>query len=93
MKYNEIPTKPHFAAIVSGSITIPGDERSRTCPGHGYPESTQSTRDYIAFESEVEMNEWVAKRQEREWERHNFRVLFVSPCEISVSTKVAVSRP
>jgi len=36
---NDVPNEPHFAVIVYGvrSIYIPGDERSRTNPGHGYP--------------------------------------------------------
>lgn len=38
----QIPKTPHFAMIIfdSESMTIPGDERSRTNPGHGYPEHT-----------------------------------------------------
>ena len=36
----DLPTEPHFAVILykSQSVYIPGDERSRTNPGHGYPE-------------------------------------------------------
>jgi hypothetical protein len=45
----DFPTEPHLAIIEFGSITIPGDQRSRDFPGHGYPESTQSTMSYIAY--------------------------------------------
>jgi hypothetical protein len=36
---DDVPAVPHYAVIVYGqsSIHIPGDERSRQCPGHGYP--------------------------------------------------------
>jgi hypothetical protein len=36
---NDIPAVPHYAVIVYGqsSVHIPGDERSKQCPGHGYP--------------------------------------------------------
>ena len=46
---NDVPKTPHFAVIKFGSIYIPGDARSESCPGHGYPASTQSTCEYIAF--------------------------------------------
>ena len=37
-----MPQTPHYAVLVYKvrRITIPGDERSRTHPGHGYPEHT-----------------------------------------------------
>lgn len=38
----DIPSGTHFAVIIYGkrSVWVPGDERSRTNPGHGYPEHT-----------------------------------------------------
>ena len=30
-----------YAVIVERSVYIPGDERSRTNPGHGYPATTE----------------------------------------------------
>jgi hypothetical protein len=52
---NEIPDEEHFAIIKFKSITIPGDERSRTHPGHGYPESTETIVEYIAFPTETDL--------------------------------------
>ena len=40
---SDLPPGEHFAILNFSLITIPGDERSRTNPGHGYPESTQTT--------------------------------------------------
>ena len=39
---NDIPNGPHYAVIIYGvrSVYTPGDERSRTHPGHGYPGGT-----------------------------------------------------
>jgi hypothetical protein len=33
----------HFAVIVykTSSVFVPGDERSKECPGHGYPAHTE----------------------------------------------------
>lgn len=49
-----VPKTEHWAIITFDTITIPGDERSRTCPGHGYPEHTESVVRYEAFTDEVE---------------------------------------
>ena len=48
---SDIPEGEHFAIIEFGSIWVPGDERSRTAPGHGYPEHTESKVDYIVFKT------------------------------------------
>lgn len=39
---SDVPKGPHYVALVfkQHTYTIPGDERSQTHPGHGYPEST-----------------------------------------------------
>lgn len=44
----DIPEGPHFAVLVYKTETqhIPGDERSRTHPGHGYPAHTVTTTTY-----------------------------------------------
>lgn len=51
----EVPEEPHYAVIVYNQerVTIPGDERSRTNPGHGYPEHT---RTFDTFEHWVTTN-------------------------------------
>lgn len=57
-KSGDIPVGKHWAILTFGSITIPGDERSRTNPGHGYPESTQVTTTYTFYEHEAD---WLAE--------------------------------
>lgn len=39
---SEIPAVQHFAVLIykTHSYYVPGDERSRTNPGHGYPGGT-----------------------------------------------------
>lgn len=46
-KVSDIPTGRHFAVLIykTASVFIPGDERSRTNPGHGYPERTETYSD------------------------------------------------
>jgi len=38
---DKLPQGEHWAILEDSSIHIPGDERSRTNPGHGYPASTE----------------------------------------------------
>lgn len=51
---DKMPKCEHWAIIRSSSVSIPGDERSRTAPGHGYPEHTDHYITYEAFETEVD---------------------------------------
>ncbi len=58
----DIPEGPHFAIIEFKEIHIPGDERSRTHPGHGYPASTESVHVYEAYTSRTEWEKEVSDR-------------------------------
>jgi len=48
----DLPVGTHYVILTFGTITIPGDERSRTHPGHGYPESTETTISCEVYETE-----------------------------------------
>lgn len=51
---SEVPRQEHWAILTNDKVTVPGDERSRTSPGHGYPESTTRFVTYKAFFNEEE---------------------------------------
>lgn len=46
---SDIPKCEHWAIIRGTSTFVPGDERSRTNPGHGYPEHTEHNITYRAY--------------------------------------------
>lgn len=89
----DIPVGKHWAILTFGSITIPGDERSRTHPGHGYPESTQTTTTYKLFENEAD---WLADIAEREGpqpsygRREGYIALIVERPSISAKVQIKV---
>jgi hypothetical protein len=86
---SQLPIDKHFAALVFDYITIPGDERSRTNPGHGYPEHTESVIKYITFASKVDMEQWVSKQETSPYGRKdNYKVIEVVP--LNVKLKVVV---
>lgn len=70
----DVPTGHHYAVIVykSQSVYIPGDERSRTNPGHGYPERTESfdTFEHWVTESKDDWIDFVKKIEIRYNSRH-----------------------
>jgi len=48
-----------YAALVTKTVRIPGDERSRSHPGHGYPEHTEEHVELIPFGDKAAMENWV----------------------------------
>lgn len=53
----DVPFGEHFAIHCCISTYTPGDERSRTNPGHGYPESTLDSWDYEIYQNVEKWNQ------------------------------------
>jgi len=58
----DIPREPHYVIIDIGSIHIPGDERSRTHPGHGYPAHDHK---YVNMHVTTDKEAWVKEISKR----------------------------
>ena len=76
-----------YAALVTKSITIPGDERSRLHPGHGYPEHTEEFIELVTFDNKEAMEAWV-KRSTTGLRNPTFRLIQYE--ELSYETSVSV---
>lgn len=87
-KPSEVPTQPHFAIFEANSIHVPGDERSRQYPGHGYPASTEYFLSYIAFDTK---EEWEADIQERATRKNGDAFIAVHIIPATIETKVVVN--
>lgn len=61
---DHIPKERHYQIIVfkKTSVHIPGDERSRTNPGHGYPEHTETYNTPTTYVT-TDDNDWLADIQ------------------------------
>lgn len=94
MKYchskSDIPATIHFAALVFGSVSIPGDQRSIDALGHGYPAHTETTMDYIAFESAEEMQRWVEREMSSKFNKPNFAIIQSEQKPVVTKTTVNV---
>lgn len=86
---NDLPPGEHFLILTFGTITIPGDERSRTHPGHGYPESTEHTTTVVVYKTRAAWEEEIKRLTE---EKHSYKswvpLIARRP---SVTTTVSVS--
>lgn len=83
----DFPQEEHYAALIFDSVYVPGDERSRTNPGHGYGSSNEPVVKYIQFKDKPEMIKWIGEQKERT----NFRVILCNPLTISRTINVEVS--
>ena len=82
-----IPTVPHFAIIQETSVYTPGDERSRTNPGHGYGESTDT---YITYEVFADRAAWERRITVLTNQRESFRAIAAHPATVSTLVSVSV---
>jgi hypothetical protein len=91
---SKVPKGPHWAIIQGESMYIPGDERSRTNPGHGYPATTKHYVSYKAFLSEEDWNKEVQELAAPKFGSPKpFVAMYVVPATISTKVVVEVKKP
>jgi len=87
---SDIPKGPHYALLVQKTTYIPGDERSRTNPGHGYPASTEYSWDYIVFTGREEWEEEIKRRMSSLHGKEDKVALYVTPAAVSTIVNVEI---
>ncbi len=65
----KIPHGEHWAIVTERTVTIPGDLRSQTNPGHGYPEYQETAIAYEPFTDEQEFLTVLRERFAQTWTR------------------------
>jgi hypothetical protein len=83
---SDIPRDAHWAIIETTSVSIPGDERSRANPGHGYPASTETFIAYRAFPSKAE---WTTEIERLTLRGDQFRAIHAEVASVLVNVSVA----
>lgn len=81
-------TEVKYAAIVEKVIHIEGDERSRQCPGHGYPAHSEKFSQFIQFSSEEEMKNWVRREENRKYGKPKYQIIKYEDVKIEVKIEV-----
>ena len=87
-KPEDVPMGEHFAILCLRSIYIPGDERSRTNPGHGYPESTEH---YWAYEVYQSREKWENAITQKTLSKEHFVPLQANRPTVEHKTIVSIS--
>lgn len=96
---DEIPDKKHFAILIftTSSVHVPGDERSRTNPGHGYPahDVTSSSYEYWIIGTKknlVDAIRHLEKQKQDPWNKISpYRVIEASSVKVSTGIEVKIS--
>jgi len=86
-KVSELPEGECYAILHPESMTIPGDERSRTHPGHGYPEHSVDYWKIETFKNKEEWEQEIARLIGSRWKTEFKAVVMKS---VKVETKVVV---
>lgn len=56
-----------YAVIENQTQFIPGDERSRSCPGHGYPDEWVKYQSFKEFKTKEEWEKWIHEALNPQW--------------------------
>lgn len=86
----DMPKTPHYAVMEFGSMYIPGDERSQSNPGHGYPAETVATRSYLVFMSKETWEAYISKLKLQKYGKTAFVALYTTPATITQTINVSV---
>lgn len=89
-KISDIPKEPHYVIVKIRGVHIPGDERSRTHPGHGYGERTEYHPEMRVTTNRAHWEKEIVKELESDPKQQNFIAYFV-PSLAEVKTEVKVS--
>jgi hypothetical protein len=89
-KASDIPNEEHWAIIKTDGVYIPGDERSRTNPGHGYP---AETRNFIAYGAYLTEASLLSAIKDMEGETKEYKVIKVTPVKIMREVSIRLVGP
>ena len=79
-----------YAVVVEESVHIPGDERSRTNPGHGYPAHDRHFQTFREFKSKEEWQKWIEQEELRERGKTKYRAFICRPVTINKNITIDV---
>ncbi len=86
---SDLPETDHYAIITFSTRHVPGDERSRTNPGHGYPAHSVGESSYLAY---GDKEAWKADIAEMERSGNPYVAAEVRPVKVKMQTSVTVRR-
>lgn len=79
-----------FLIVTNVNVYVPGDERSKTNPGHGYPAYTETYQKVEEFTDLNMLQQRVAKLEDR---KEKYRVYEAKPLSVSVKVNISLHSP
>lgn len=90
-KAKDLSPGVHYLILIEKRTSVPGDERSRTHPGHGYPAHTVSSWSVMDFgEDRAAWEEEVRSRRGQPGARIDFVPMRTVVPSIKVSTTIEI---
>ena len=87
-KVEDLPDEEFYAILYPESTTVPGDERSRTNPGHGYHEHTVDNWRMEVYPTREEWEAEILKESNSKFGRRKFKAIRAIPAKITTTVKV-----
>lgn len=78
-----------YAVFVKTSTSVPGDQRSRDFPGHGYGAHTVDHTEVIEFKDRDKFVEWI-NRNSIGYYKTEFRAFKLTPVNVSTKTVIDI---
>ena len=88
-RLKDFPGKPHFAILEFSTIHVPGDQRSKDAPGHGYPAHYESVVAYRAFDDRDEWMAAITKLAQRDCKKEF--VAFKAGAPVTITKNIQIS--
>tara|TARA_Y100000034_G_scaffold33124_2_gene40644 strand:+ start:2034 stop:2303 length:270 start_codon:yes stop_codon:yes gene_type:complete len=86
---NELSDGEMFVILKPVSISIPGDERSRTNPGHGYPAHTEQHWNMEVYPTEQKWTDEIQRLMAQTgFMKKNFKAVRMIPATITTTHDV-----
>jgi len=88
--------EPIYAVVYKETTHIPGDERSRTNPGHGYPAYDKVTEVFQEFENREDWEKWIKDAEIPtgfSTRKREYRAFTCYQVEVKASVHVSIEKP
>jgi hypothetical protein len=87
----DMPKVEHWAIFRFESISIPGDERSRQAPGHGYPAHNEAVVKYEAYFDKAEWEAALLAIESTAFSKPSYMAARIIPANVQVKLKIDVN--
>ena len=85
-------SEPVYAVVCTQITHVPGDERSRTNPGHGYPEHNVQHEVFKEFDSKEEWEKWIEDAENPQFgQKKQYRAFVCIPAEVETTVHINIT--